>query len=848
MPDVNREAGTVEVQTTRAAERAPKAVSTADALLLLQAKKRFRSSAEREAAMRARQLDDQQFRASNQWPLAVRAEREADGRPCITINRLPVFIRQVTNQQRQSKPAITINPVDSGSDPKTAEVLQGIIRHIEITSQADIAYDTACDHQVTIGRGFFRVIAEWNDANPWEQDIKIKRIRNPFTVYFDPACTEADYHDARYAFIVEDMPKDEFVALYGEEIARHAEMFASIGDRSPDWMPEGRVRVAEYYYVEETKEKISLLSNGSEQPTAVVKEPAFAQLLEESGITVVRARTITRRQVKWAKITGAAVLEQGDWPGKWIPIIPVLGDEIDLNGEVDLRGMVRDAKDPQRMYNYWVSAETETIALAPRSPFVGAAGQFEGYQDKWKLANRRNFPYLEYNPTDVAGTPIPPPQRNAIEPPIAAIVAATKQSDNDLKAVTGIYDASLGERGPQEAARAIMARQKQSDIANINWIDNLARSMRALGRILLDLIPHIYDTPRVMRVLGIDDKPKLVMVHAGNPGDAPQQEDLAEGIQGIYDLSVGRYDVTVTVGPSYQSKRQESVEAITAFIQAFPPAAPAVGDVLAENMDWPGAAVIAKRLRKMVPPQLLDDQDGQDQAQQLQQAQQKLQQAGQMVEMLTKHVSDMSEQIKTKQVEKAADGQIKQLELASRERIAAMQLHNQLLIAQITATKNAQLQTDGQMHEALLASLEGEQQARQADLDRQHEASLAYHESAHDQAMVAQQQGADQQTAQMGAAADQQTAQQGQMLDQQQAQQGQQHEAGLNVLDKVHEMAMADAQRQHEAGMAEQQRTHDAAMTAKQQAYDATAAKGQQAHELKVVKAKPKPKPAAKTR
>lgn len=886
----NPEKGTVAASVERGHGRV--SAPGDDAALLLQAKKRFQTAASREAKLRNEMLLDQRFRNAEHWPTTVKAEREMDGRPCLTVNRLPTFIRQVTNQQRQSKPAIVINPVDSGSDPQTAEVLQGIIRHIEVNSQADIAYDTACDNQVTMGRGFFRVVTEWNDVNEWEQDVKIKRIRNPFTVYFDPACVEADYHDARFAFVIEDIPKDEFVARYGEDVAKSAEIFASIGDRSPDWMPEGKVRIAEYYYVVDEDESIALLSDGTTVPGDNLKDSAFQQMITEAGLRVIRTRKVSRRKVKWAKITGSQVLEKRDWPGRWIPIIPVLGDEVDINGEVDIRGMVRDARDPQRIYDYWVSAETETIALAPRAPFVGAEGQFEGHEAKWKLANRRNLPYLEYKMVELNGNAAPPPQRNAVEPPIAAIAQAIKQADNDLKAVTGIYDASLGERGPSESAKAILSRQKQSDIANVNWIDNLSRAMRALGRVLLDLIPKVYDVPRVMRILGMDDQPRMVLVHADN-ADAIT-EDMKKGIAGIYDLAVGRYDVTVTVGQSFQSKREEAVAAMTAFMEAFPPAAPAIGDILADNMDWPGAQLVAKRLRKMVPPQLLDAEDGADPEQQLTAAQQKLQQSGQMLQALTQQLTQAKELLLTKKQE-----------LDSKERIAAMQMHTQIIIAQITATKDATLQSDAQNHEALLAAMEGEQETQQGHaelvqqaqsqaLDQQHQRELAaikfQHEAAmklHDAAIkgnLAVQQAklkgatelakqrtqiaADQQTQQRdqahqfatGAAEAGHQAQQDAMARRHEAEMTalqQQHDAEQAGLDREQATLEGNADRQqqtnesardraHASSEAQQNRAQERVMTATQQAFEAQQSAEGRDHELNVLKQTPKPTKSTK--
>lgn len=677
------------------------------------ARKRFLLSSQAEAKLREKMRDDQRFRDADQWPANVKSERESDQRPCLTINRLPVFIRQVTNQQRQSKPSIQINPVDSGSDPETAEVLQGIIRHIEIQSQADVAYDTACDHQVTMGRGFVRIVVEWSELNPWEQEIRIKRIRNPFTVYFDPACQEVDYRDARFAFVVEDIPRDQFVAKYGVEAATNSMIFQSIGDRAGDWYPEGKIRVAEYFYVDATTEKVSLLSNGEQMSAAQLADPDVKEFMATTGVTVTRTRTIEKRTIKWAKITGSAILEQAEWPGRWIPIVPVLGDEIDLNGELDLKGMVRDAKDPQRMYNYWVSAETEMIALAPRAPFIGYEGQFEGHEDQWKLANRRNFPYLQTKPMTIGGQPAPHPQRNAVEPPIAALVAATRQSDNDLKAVTGFYDASLGEQGPESSGRAILARQKQGDIANINWLDNLGRAIRAVGRICLDLVPKIYDTPRVMRILGLDEQPMMVKVGPKEslPNTEPSEDELQQGIKGIYALDVGRYDVTVSVGPSYASRRQEAVEAMTAFIQAFPAAAPMIGDVLAESMDWPGATVVARRLKKMLPPQLQDKEPGTPEIPQ--EIQQQLQQQGMMLEQAKQAMQEMQKVIDSKQVE-----------ATSRERIAMINAQKDMAIAGIESKTDAAVALAQQQMTQFATTLAADTARQKQEADHEHERLL----------------------------------------------------------------------------------------------------------------------------
>lgn len=637
---------------------------------LLAAQSRFHASVEFESSNRAEQRIDQEFfEGSGQWPQQMMAERSSDGRPSLTINRLKAFQRQIANQQRQAKPSIQVNPVDSQNDPKVAEIYQGIIRHIEQQSQADVAYDTACEHQVISGRGWIRVAVEWDPRDQWRQVIRIRRVRNPFSVYMDPAAAEHDCSDARYAFVIEDIPKDEFRQLYGEQALTEAAnfSFAQHTDMSAEWMPEGKIRIAEYFYVETEKKKVTLLSTGEEVPTSELKDGSpLMEYLNVSGTTVVRTREIEIRTVKWAKITAGKILEQGTWPGRWIPLVPVTGYELNVNGRVIICGMVRDARDPQRMYNYWVSSETETIALAPKAPFVGMEGQFEGHEKKWAAANRRSFPYLEYKGKSVGGQLAPPPQRQFNEPPIQAIALATRQADNDLKAVIGLYDASLGERGPEESARAILARQRQGDMSNSHWIDNLVRSLRTLGYQLVDLIPRIYDAPQVMRILGRDDKPMNVLVHSGQ-GMAPSADsEVSKDLDGVYNLDVGTFDVTVSVGPDTPGRRQEAVQAMTAFIQSFPAAAPVIGDVLAENMDWPGANIVAERLRKLVPPQVLNDQNQEVPPH----VQAQMQQMQQMMQMMQQELEESKRII---------DGQVVQMQ--SRERIAAMQEQSKMALA-----------------------------------------------------------------------------------------------------------------------------------------------------------------------
>lgn len=607
-----------------------------DEAIIKEARRRFALASEAEAEIRMEALEDLRFWAGEQWPDDAKNARRLDNRPCLTINRLPQFTRQVTNEQRQSRPAVKIDPVDDGTDVETAEIVQGLTRHIEVASDADVAYDTAFEYMTKIGFGYWRVVTDYITDDSFDQCIQIKRIGNPFCVYMDPSAREVDRSDARWCFIVEDYSREDFKAHWPGAKASGMEDFQSIGDGQEAWFSDGKVRVAEYFRVVEQQITLSLLGDG--------------QIVEGEVEGALKTRRATVKKVEWYKLNGTEVLEKREWAGKYIPVVGVYGEEVEINGRKMIFGMVRFARDPMRMYNYWVSAATETIALAPRSPFIGVAGQFEGFEQKWNTANVRSWPYMEYNDVSVAGKPAPPPQRNVYEPPVQAIMAATVQADNDLKAVTGIYDASLGERGAQESGRAILARQRESDTANLNYIDNMKRAVRHTARILVDLIPKIYDAPRVVRILRPDGgDAKVVPIN---------QVTLEKGVQRLYDMTTGRYDITVDVGPSYTTKRQEAVASMVELTKTYPAIMQVAGDLLVKNMDWPGAQEIAERLKRTLPPGVADDGE---QAPIPPQAKATMDQMAQQIQVMSQVIDDLTTTIETKR-----------MDLDSKERIAAM--------------------------------------------------------------------------------------------------------------------------------------------------------------------------------
>ncbi len=564
-----------------------------DDKLIREAREAFELAADAEAENRREALDDLRFaRLGEQWPEKVRRERELEGRPVLTINRLPAFIRQVVNDARQNKPAIAVQPVDSGADPDTAEVFNGLIRHIEQSSDAEVAYDTALDFAVTSGVGYFRINTRYSTDDGFEQDIVVERVANPFSIYGDPESTAADSADWNTAFVVDALPKAVFEARWkgAEAVDWDSDAYGQLS--GGPWLDGDRVMIAEYWRRERTTRTILALSDGQVMDEKAYK--AQKAMFDALGVSVVgRPRQVASHKVVQRIMTGAEVLETIDWAGKFIPIVPVYGEELMVDGRRRLRSLVRDAKDPQRMFNYWRTTSTELVALAPKAPFIGRKGAFETDSAKWATANVQSHAYIEYD------GPEPPMRQPFAGVPAGALQEAMNASD-DMKSIMGLYDASLGARSNETSGRAIMARQREGDVSTFHYIDNLSRAIRHAGRIMLDLIPKVYATPRVVRVLGPDGALKSVGVASGGQQPSEQLKKIGR----IYDLTAGKYDLTVRSGPSFTSRREEAATQMMELMRAYPAAAPLIGDLLAKNLDWPGADEIAQRLGALLPPQV----------------------------------------------------------------------------------------------------------------------------------------------------------------------------------------------------------------------------------------------------
>mgnify|MGYP000004550431 FL=1 len=576
-----------------------------DAAVIDECIHRMHISVTADSENRAQAMDDLRFKNGEQWDPAVKAQRVRDQRPCLTMNKLPTFVHQVTNAQRQAVPSINVHPVSDG-DKEGAEIRQGVIRHIEYASNASVCYDTSVNSAAEIGFGYFRLITDYCRPDSFDQEIRFARIRNPFTVYMDPAHVNPDGSDQQWCILSVKMPKAEAAIEHpGAELV-DLNAIRAMGDAAHDWADEDTVRLAEYYRIHKEPAKVVLLSNG---------ESGYKDDLLElpPGVTIKDERDGFRPTVQWFKLTATQVLDRADIPCRWIPVFPVYGDETDIDGKVFRSGLIRNAKDPARMYNFWMTAATEEVALRPKTPYIGAEGQFEGHESEWAQANTSSFPFLEYKPKSLGGMLAPPPQRQPMADLPSGVLAMAMHASDDIKATTGIFDASLGARSNETSGVAIKQRDRQGDTANFHYIDNLHITLRHVGRCILDMMPKVYDARRVLQMMGRDGKVTGVEVNV------PQMsvDERGQAVQEVLnDMTSGEYTCTVSAGPSYDTMRQEAVDGMIQTAQSWPKLMEIAGDKVVRSMDWPMSQEIADRIEKTIPPELRQGEDGSDAEQQ----------------------------------------------------------------------------------------------------------------------------------------------------------------------------------------------------------------------------------------
>lgn len=709
-------------------------VSTSDeADFLATARRRFADAEADEKPIREQALLDLRFVAGDQWDQAVKTERTAKGRPALTFNRCHTFVQQVSNEARQNKPQIKFVAGDGG-DEETAEVKEGIARHIQYASDAQIAYETAVEYSAGGSFGYFGFIPDYCDDDSWDQEIKARTFYDPFAVYgvLIPSCFGME---PQFAFVIEEVPISEYKRLYGcDDIERVGWDQAS--KQSEGWIGTETVRVAEYWYIEYEKKTLKRKVNGKEE-----------------------SRTVQKPIVKFCKINGLSIIPdtETEWKGYCIPIVPVLGKQIIIDGKPNLFSVVRFQRDPQQLINFYKTRIAETLGTSPIQPWVVVEGQVEGHEKEWREQNTTMLPYLTIKGVDIMGKPAPMPVRQTLEAPIQSLSEAAAQEIDDMKATAGIYDASLGNKSNETSGIALQRRQQQSNVTNMHFMDNLERAFKKGGLIIADAMPYYYDTKRMVEILGPDEAPKIVRIN---------QPHLDNGQSRHYKVGgddAGKYHEIVTMERGFSSKRMETFDMMSSVIQAQPDLMGVVGDIFFKNSDAAGSDVMADRIKRFIQmshPGLIED-DGADPAAQLQQAQAELMKTKQQMQALTEAATKLQHEKDAKVIEHDADITKAKMQEMTKISVVKMQEATKIAVAQINASKDA--------NQAF-----AEQEIAAYDLihSSAHEAGLQATEQAHEKEMaqIAQahtlQQG-DQQHQQTLEQQDQAGAQQAALADQQ---------------------------------------------------------------------------------
>jgi hypothetical protein len=653
------------------------------------AKARYERAKEANDNLRLLSIEDTRFVMGDsdngwQWPQAIYRDRaNINKKPCLTVNVTAQHCNQIINQIRQNRPSARVLPVDDHADVETAKILGGMLRAIQAESSADTAHDTAAEHAIYGGEGYWRIVTEYEDYNSFNQVIRVKPIMNPLLVYVDPDAKEPDRCDARWGFIFEDISKE----LAREE---HPDVDPSSWVEDPrGWTKGDKVRRAEYFWCEYVDDVLYLLEDG----TTVLKsefpdgfEAKEGQILNDGVpvVGVVYERATKRKQWKWCKLLGGETepVDKRDWPGQYFPIITVLGKEVNVNGDIIRKGIVRDLKDPARMLNYSFSAAVETLALQNKVPYLASTEAIEGFEDIWGAANLENRSYLPFNAFDDNGQQLPVPQRQPSATMPTAQVQMLQLATEQMRAASGQQSANFGIKSEAASGVGIQRLKQQGEIATFHFPDNLARALKYEAKVILDLIPKVYEQQRVVRILGLDGKQEAAVL---NPDMPEAYAETNQAIEKIFNPGVGRYDVVIDTGPSYATQRQEASAAMTELASKYPPLMDIAGDIVMRTYDFPMAEELADRMKKLPTiAQLVEEKGGEQIPPQAQAAMQQMQQ---QMQALDQAIQGMEQEL-TQTQDKQRQAELK-AQMEESKRIKA-ETENYVLKAQ------QQLQTDEQ--------------------------------------------------------------------------------------------------------------------------------------------------------
>lgn len=634
--------------------------------VVAEAKDRFERAKDYYGPARILAIADTQFAMGDsdngwQWPAAIRQGRVVDQRVCLTVNMTAQHCNQIINNIRQNRPQARVLPADSGADKKTAEILGGLIRNIQVASSADDAHDLAAEHAVYGGEGYWRIVTDYETPSSFNQVIKIKLCSNPQLVFIDDTCQELDKSDAEWGFVFEDISKEQCKREYPDIEP------ADWGDTdNSGWVSKDTVRRAEYFYCTYKDDTALLLSNGADILKSELDEqdPGGAQL-SAAGITIQDQRPTKTKHWKWCKLVGGhdKPVDTRDWKGQYLPIIAVVGKELNVNGEIVRKGIVRDLKDPARMVNYSYSETIQTVALQNKIPYIAASEAIEGYEDNWKNANSSNAAYLPYNALDDDGNALPKPERQQPAVVPAAQVQLLQVSTEQMRAASGQQNANFGIKSEAASGVGIQRLKVQGETATFHFPDNLRRALQYEAKVLIDLIQNYYDTKRVVRILGLDGKEEKAQLDPQAQGyQEVNGETTEQDVQHIFNPLVGQYDVVIDTGPSFQTQRQEGFTMLSDIASRNPQLMQIAGDLIMRNADIPGAQEIADRMEKTLPPNLQDDKKQAAQmGQQLQQLQQKDQQHQMVIGKMQEHIDKLELDAKGKVIDNQGKAEIERI-------------------------------------------------------------------------------------------------------------------------------------------------------------------------------------------
>ena len=559
--------------------------------------------------------------SADQWDDEVK-KRRGSNRPALTFNLLNLIVKQIIGDYRQNKLAIKVIPSGNGATEETADILAGIIRNIEIESHADHAYTNALECAARGGFGYFRILTEYEGDDTFNQKLVIKPIHNPLTVYCDPHAKLITRKDAEWYLVTEMLSKPEFKRQFPKAEENGWDIVDVDSDDSGDWGDDKHIRVCEYFTKKLVEARLVAFDNGA---TVQIDDDNEIIALEQIGWKAVKERVANRINIQWRKATASAIIEERTFKTKYIPIIPVLGEEVNIEGKTHLRGSIYYAIDGQMSYNYERSAAIERSALSAKAPWKATLKEIEMYRDQWDNANTQPAPYLLFTPDPTHNNGAGPER---IEPPSpsAADAQNSQAAALDIQRTTGVFDSQLGQKSNVVSGVGLQEQQSQGSTSNYIYVDNLRAAIEYAGDVLIDWIPSVIDKEQVVRVVGLEGDASTETVNQ-------QQTNPILGITEVLnDITVGKYDVVVEAGPAFASRRREAVDGMMKFMQAMPQLGTLIADLAVKNMDWPGADEIAQRLKNALPPQITTDPDSPEgqqaklQAQQQQAQQQNTQQ------------------------------------------------------------------------------------------------------------------------------------------------------------------------------------------------------------------------------